>query len=684
MRIGIDLCFTSASHMGTGSYAEHVALALASHAGDTVVGFTDGKPFSGDLARKVEYRFVNPSSAGKYRPAGSRMLWDSAIAAEQCDIFVAPTALAPVISTCPVVISVHDLLFEHHPAWMAPPLVAYLKSEISRSCRQADRIIAISEFTKRDVVDTYRIDPMKIDVVHQGIHTAFHQAPAKQDVVRTLKNIGILGPYFFTLSNHAPHKNSLFVIDVFADWIKRTGNTTHALVIAGGGPSPQQPVDVPAQLAKRGLGSRAIILGRVQQDHLKALYAGACAFLFASQYEGWGLPPLEAIAMGTPAIVSDRAAIPEAVGGAGIVLPINGTAPWIAAMSTIVTSAVSDSLVQAMRERRQNLLQDRSGALREVLLRAIDQHKPATRSSSVAAQSVAVEHIEVKANTSKISLTGCMIIKNGLRLGYPFVEAIMSVIDHVDDMVVVDGRSDDETWPVLQRMAEKCQKLKVYQEAWPTTSVGGRVIAEATNQALRYCTGTHILYVQADEIHTNTNLVRLRELLQQGFDGAAMPFLHFRSSWWKILANPAYTATVRCIPNGSGVVSVDDGTSFKGPIHQCAPPEMFPDFIFHVGWVYAGNIIQKHKNHAKLYSDHADYQEKARLAAEQEALSKDVQDVSLIDGEYRLLWFRGEHPNIIAHLLKQDFYDYQTGLKLWQEKWRTRAPARLSMAGHAT
>jgi hypothetical protein len=168
----------------------------------------------------------------------------------------------------------------------------------------------------------------------------------------------------------------------------------------------------------------------------------------------------------------------------------------------------------------------------------------------------------------------------------------------------------------------------------------------------------------------------MHQLLAEGYECAAMPFLHFRTSWWKLLANPAYQATLRLVPNRPGVVSAGDATSFQGPVGRCATPDAFPDFVFHVGWVYDQNIIAKHLSHARLYADLPSYQEKARRAQELAGGSASADELAHIDAEYQLLWFRGKHPPVLAHLINLPSYSHQLGLQLWTRKFAGRGPLR--------
>ena len=662
MRIGIDLRFTAANRMGTGTYAEQAALAIGKAAanGDTVLGFSAAPALPPDLAKYVTHVRVPMVATGIDSELVERALWDAAIARAGVDVWFAPTGLAPAFATCPSVITVHDLLFEHNPSCFAPPLLAHLKREIPRSVARSSLLVAISRFTQQDVFESYGVPLDRVRVVTQELSVKWSQRPDESSIVSNLAAVGVKKPYVLHLSNLAPHKNPIHSLEIFAAWIQQRGDNTHQLIIAGGGPAPQAPMDLQSAINRLGLQARVRILGPVDGQALPALYAGAAVLLMSSLFEGWGLPSLEAMAMGTPAIVSNRGALPESVGNGAIVLPLEDRERWIDALDRLTKTGPSPALRLAMSSRVQEVQRPQGETLLQIL------HEASTLSP------IGHQHIPVvktqETHQRTVQLSGCMIIKNGVKLGYPFVEAISAVIDFVEEMVVVDGHSQDGTWETLKQMAAVCPKLLLHRQEWPTTNTGGQVIAEATNNALTCCTGSHILYVQADEIFPEDLLRRIRELLVAGFNSAAVPFLHFRSGWDKVIANPAYVATIRCVPNHPTVRSVGDATSFAGPLGPCAMPEEFLQPVFHVGWVYTQNILAKHQNHATIYVDLDDYQRKARAAQKLDG-HQGQSEVAMIDAEYELIPYRGSVPSVIQHLPSLQQYDPTFGLRRWFEHW---------------
>jgi glycosyltransferase involved in cell wall biosynthesis len=375
MRIGIDLRYTAASQMGTGVYAETTTLGLASTMaeGDALVGFGEDEALVEALAGRIRYHRIPVSTHGNVDGWPRRLLWDSAIERARLDVVFSPAGLAPLVRSCAAVVTIHDLLFEHEPGYFSPPLLALLKREIPRSVAASDRVVAVSEWTRRDLTATYGIPADRIHVVQQAVRSVFSQTLERGEVRRVLKILGIQPPYILTLSNHAPHKNTVFAIRAFAQWIRNNKSAKHRLVVAGGGPSPQAPTDLAAEIKSLGIEDRVSLIGRVDETYLAALYGGADLFLFPSLFEGWGLPPLESIAMGTPAVVSDRGALPEAVDGAAVILPVGADAldAWVDAIASLVKKGPDAALRKAMETRRKTLFDARGVELRHVLECAI-------------------------------------------------------------------------------------------------------------------------------------------------------------------------------------------------------------------------------------------------------------------------------------------------------------------------
>jgi glycosyltransferase involved in cell wall biosynthesis len=224
-------------------------------------------------------------------------------------------ASAPLVSGCPRLIFVHDLIPLTQPRQYSPAKRLYYSTVVPWSLRGAARVLVDSESTRRDCERLLGVPSERMRVVYGGVAEQYRPVGDKED--------GPLArPYVLYVGNKRPHKNVDRLIEAFA-LLQRDAGIDCDLVIAG----PDQPGHVetdttPLRALARGLNldGRVRFVGEVPDDELPALYRGAQAFAFLSNYEGFGLPPLEAMACGTPVIALNTSSLPEVVGSGGLLL----------------------------------------------------------------------------------------------------------------------------------------------------------------------------------------------------------------------------------------------------------------------------------------------------------------------------------------------------------------------------
>lgn len=220
------------------------------------------------------------------RRAGGQLLWS-------------PVHSGPV-GYAPQVVTVHDIVPLDRPQWLHPRFVRWYRWMLPRLLRRAERLIAVSGFTRRRVIDTLGIDPARIEVIPLGVSARFRPA-ADAEIAAMRRTLGLGDrPYLLSLGSLEPRKNLAGLLDAWARVLDELPADL-VLVVAGG---------FGRRAVFGGTGIRAwpprcIPLGRVDDAWLPALYAGAQCFVYLSHYEGFGLPPIEAMACGTAALVSD-------------------------------------------------------------------------------------------------------------------------------------------------------------------------------------------------------------------------------------------------------------------------------------------------------------------------------------------------------------------------------------------
>jgi glycosyltransferase involved in cell wall biosynthesis len=216
----------------------------------------------------------------------------------------------------------------------------YVTAMLRWSAKRANRIVTVSEYTKSDLVESFGVSPDRITAIPLG-PGAVKPGVAGSPPVET--------PYFLFVGRLRPHKNLPRLVDAYVAY-RQQSETAVALVIAGGdhdGAADDLQSRVPAEFV-----NDVHILGRVDEQTLARLYANALAFVFPSLYEGFGLPPLEAMGYGTPVIASDRTAVPEVVGDGGVFVDPEQLEDISSALEEVATSpALRGELSRAAGER---------------------------------------------------------------------------------------------------------------------------------------------------------------------------------------------------------------------------------------------------------------------------------------------------------------------------------------------
>ena len=224
------------------------------------------------------------------------------------DFVLAPTAK-------PGIVTIHDLSYLVHPECAVPGVARYLRAAVPPSLARAAAIFADSEATKRDLQTYYDIAPDRVDVVYAAVSPRFRVMTAAECAAVAIK-YALPEPFVLAGGTLEPRKNYVRLFEAYA--LASTRVALPQLVVFGRRGWMYE--DILAAPARLGIADRVRFLEFLDDKDLPAMYNLAKAFVYPSIYEGFGLPPLEALACGTPTLVSDAASLPEVVGTAALMV----------------------------------------------------------------------------------------------------------------------------------------------------------------------------------------------------------------------------------------------------------------------------------------------------------------------------------------------------------------------------
>ena len=317
MTIYLDISAAVHRRAGLGRYAESMARSLAPLLPDELALFYNREKGIEPLAglETLPSRTV----ALGYKP-WRMLVWAGQLGrvglnrlVPDAGLFHATEHLLPPLRGVPTVLTVHDLIFRHLPQHHKRLNRWYLNLTLPLYCRRADHVIAVSEYTRGDLIVAYGLPPDKITVILEAADPRFAPQPVEMvSLVRTRYQLP--ERYLLYVGTLEPRKN---LTRLLAAWepLYRTGDAP-PLVIAGKRGWFYR--EFFAALERSPAREAVLLPGYIAEADLPALYAGADAFLFPSLYEGFGLPVLEAMACGTPVICSNSTSVPEVAGNAAI------------------------------------------------------------------------------------------------------------------------------------------------------------------------------------------------------------------------------------------------------------------------------------------------------------------------------------------------------------------------------
>ena len=318
-RIGIDA--RKLTDFGIGTYIQNLLPALARIDEENQYLIFAHPEHEEALAELPEnFRFVAEKAKGYSARELVALPWQ--ILRRRLDLFHATHYVLPYLVPCKTVVTIHDIIHLLYPEFLPNRFAhLYASAMIRHSLSSGDRIIANSQNTKSDLLETFEVEGDKIEVVYHGVPQRFRARIGDEVAAAVLERLAIDKPYVLFVGNPKPHKNLINLVRAFAR-AREIQDFDADLVCVGD--NGHKAFRIRQQAEHLGVGDRVKLVGRVSNEDLPAIYQQAALFVYPTLYEGFGFPVVEAMASGVPVITSNKSALKEvAEGYADLVNPLD-------------------------------------------------------------------------------------------------------------------------------------------------------------------------------------------------------------------------------------------------------------------------------------------------------------------------------------------------------------------------
>ncbi|MCA9935307.1 MAG: glycosyltransferase family 4 protein [Ardenticatenaceae bacterium] len=279
--------------------------------------------FATQAIRVTQKNFPYPAFS-----VAEQLYWPHQIRQDRLDVFHAPHYVAPLFTSTPVVVTIHDLVGFRYPEHFYSPFARlYYKAMTYAAARKARKCITGSNFTKQELITLLKIDPAKVQIVPYGVDTERFTSN-HPDQKQITQKYNIPDSALLYLGTKKQWKNLPMLLKALNLMVKKGEQAT--LILAGKNARHQQ--DLAPLIRDLQLQEHILEVGFIEEADVSAFYAAATIFVFPSYYEGFGLPILEAMASGVPVVASNAASIPELVGDAGILMDPHTPHKWAEVM----------------------------------------------------------------------------------------------------------------------------------------------------------------------------------------------------------------------------------------------------------------------------------------------------------------------------------------------------------------
>ena len=337
MHVCLDVSPTVQKHAGLGRYAGEIARALSEDKDITLSLFYNqqGDAHLPDYLESIPHKSVNVGNKPwRMSVLASQMArWPMDKTFGSADIFHAPNHLLAHFQHARTVFTLHDLIFLHYPEYHKNYNRWYLTFAMPRYLRAADIIVTPSECSRQDAIKIYGLPESNIKVIYEAAAPHFKPVTDPAVLKQVQKKYNLPEKFILHVGTIEPRKNLSRLLEVFKTLL--INNPKLKLVLIGKKGWLYESFFT--KLRKLGLEDGVIFPGYVEEADLPACYQLAELFVFPSVYEGFGLPPLEAMACGIPVISSNSSSLPEVVGNGGLLVDPNDTQAWVTALNRVLT-----------------------------------------------------------------------------------------------------------------------------------------------------------------------------------------------------------------------------------------------------------------------------------------------------------------------------------------------------------
>ncbi len=293
------------------------------------------------------------------------------------DIFHATNYQAPALRRARLVSTVHDINFVRFPEMQSKGIRRFIQS-LPGLLQRSRKVLADSRFTAEELMDAFRLPEEKLTVVYPGLNPVFYRVPTAEETEMAQRAYCLERPYLAYVGNMHPRKNLATLLEAF-NLLRRRGREHKLAVIGGGGLGRLNNAEyrkLMRRVADLGLEEEVVFTGYVPDERLVSLLVQSDMLVFPSIYEGFGLPPLEAMACGVPVVTSNRASLPEVVGDAALLVedPLDPEEIADKVETLLEDASLRERMVRKGRERARMFTWERAARkVREIYDRAVEE-----------------------------------------------------------------------------------------------------------------------------------------------------------------------------------------------------------------------------------------------------------------------------------------------------------------------